>query len=147
MGEPKKLNSTMSRFGLGNPAVCLAASRRPRIRIATKLRSSPPLGRRVQVEGYVIHSYLCPPCPTGAQCKPCLMSTASFIADTKEHERFPWDDPPADVATIAVDDPAHFSPGVRYRFELQVPETSGVGDVDATLVRRQRADAPPGRLP
>jgi hypothetical protein len=25
-----------------------------------------------RVEGYVIQTYKCPPCPAGAQCKPCL---------------------------------------------------------------------------
>ena len=104
------------------------------------LRTAPPLGRRVRFEGYVVDSYRCPPCPRGAQCKPCAMPTVIFVAAAKEHGRFSWTAPPADVAAIAVDDPAAFTPGVRYRFEVQVPERARDGGVDGVLVRSQRAD-------
>lgn len=111
------------------------------IAIAT-LRGAPPVGRRVRLEGYVVDAYRCPPCPPGAMCKPCLMSTAIFIADVPEHAPFSRSNPPADVAALAVDDPARFSKGVRYRFEVEVPERGRNGGVDATVVRSQRSDAP-----
>lgn len=111
------------------------------IDIAT-LRHAPPAGLRARFEGFVIDSYRCPPCPRGALCKPCVMHSAIFVADTKEHAQFSWSDPPADVAVIGVDDPAQFSKGVRYRFEVQVLDKGRAGDIDATLIRSQRADEP-----
>ena len=105
-----------------------------------QLRSAPPLGKRVRFDGYVVDSYRCPPCPPGAQCKPCIMPTVIFVAAAPAHARFSWTAPPADVATIGVDDPAVFTPGVSYRFEVQVPEQARADGVDAKLVHSQRAD-------
>ncbi|MBI3783863.1 MAG: hypothetical protein HY270_10715 [Deltaproteobacteria bacterium] len=107
-----------------------------------QLRTAPPWERRVRFEGYVVDSYLCPPCPDGAQCKPCLMHTVIFVAATKEHARFSWEAPPSDVVTIAANDPSKFLPGIRYRFEVQVPEQAHAGGVDGNLLRSQRADEP-----
>jgi len=99
-----------------------------------QLRTAPPLGRRAVVEGYVVDSYRCPPCPPGAQCKPCLMESVIFVAATKTHERFSWQSPPVDVVTIAVDDASAHAAGVRYRFEVQVPDQARLGGVDGRLV-------------
>jgi hypothetical protein len=124
------------------PAGAVAVQAPPIAIDIAALRTAPPLGRHARLEGYVVDSYRCPPCPHGAMCKPCVMSTAIFVADVPEHARFSWTDPPADVAVIAVDDPAPYEHGVRYRFEVAVPERARDGAVDATLVRSQRADEP-----
>lgn len=106
------------------------------------LRSAPPLGRRARFEGYVVDAYRCPPCPDGAQCKPCLMANTVFVASAPEHGPFSWMDPPADVVAIAVEDPGSFPRGVRLRFEVLLPQSRGAGQLDARLVRFQRADEP-----
>ena len=112
-----------------------------------QLRSTPPLGQHVHLEGFVVDSYRCPPCPRGAQCKPCVMESVIFVSSAPAHERFSWTAPPPDVVTVAASDPTAFAAGVRYRFEVQVPEQARSGGVDGRLVRSQRADEPVWREP
>jgi hypothetical protein len=107
-----------------------------------RLRQAPPLGGRARLEGYVVDAYRCPPCPPGAQCKPCVMTSAIFVAEQPEHAPFSWADPPADVVAIAAEDPLSFARGVRFRFEVLVPRDRRAEQVDATLVRSQSAAEP-----
>ena len=142
-GAPAATERAAAQPPIPSPPAGPVAVQEPPIAIdIAALRAAPPLGRHARLEGYVVDSYRCPPCPHGAMCKPCVMSTAIFVADVPEHARFSWTDPPTDVAVIAVDDPAPFEHGVRYRFEVAVPEHARAGDVDATLIRSQRADEP-----
>ena len=40
-----------------------------------------------RIEGYVIQTYKCPPCPEGAQCKPCLGDHIVITDDVDEKDR------------------------------------------------------------
>jgi hypothetical protein len=68
----------------------------------------------------VVESYFCPSCPEGAECKPCAIPSAIFVAASPDHAPFGPEDNPADVIAIATDDPRTFETGVEYRFEIAV---------------------------
>ena len=111
------------------------------IDVATLHRAQPDTGV-VRVEGYVVDSYICPPCPRGAMCKPCIMSTMIAVAKAAERPHFNFTDAKGDVAIIGVDDPSKFERGVRYRFEVRVSDKKQPREIDAVLLRSQRADEP-----
>lgn len=97
--------------------------------LTLKELASPPAGANpVQVLAYVVGDYFCPPCPPGAQCKPCM--SASFISLAEP------DGQPA-AAKLAVSDPSLFKKGVRYRFEIDI-SNKPAGFV-GTLTRSQTA--------
>ena len=112
----------------------------PALTIA-QFRSAPPIGQIARIVGYVVESYRCPPCPRGAQCKPCAIASAIFIADAPSHAPFALDAPPADVAAVAAQDPDWFERGIQYRFEIAVADRRQRGDggrFDGRLLRSQR---------
>jgi hypothetical protein len=102
-----------------------------------QLKRSPPIGQIVRVVGYVIGSYFCPPCPEGAECKPCSSESAIFIADAPSSSL----SSSAAFATIAASNPAQFERARQYRFEIEVVGQHDSG-VDARLLRSQRSDQP-----
>lgn len=112
----------------------------------SQLKTSPRIGQIVRVVGYVIGSYFCPPCPEGAECKPCSTESAIFVADAPTRDL----SSPANFVTIAAPNPALFEHGVQYRFEIEVVDHRD-GAVDARLLRSQRPDREPvwpnGRSP
>lgn len=101
-----------------------------------------PVGEIVRMTGYVVDGYRCPPCPPGAQCKPCMINSAIFVAASPAHPQVDLSNPPSDVAVIAADDPTIFAAGVAYRFELLVARRSD-GGFDGRLLRSQRPDKEP----
>lgn len=112
----------------------------PALTIA-QFRAAPPIGQIARIVGYVVQSYRCPPCPKGAQCKPCAIASAIFIADAPIRAPFALDAPPADVAAIAAQDPDRFERGIQYRFEIAVAGRRQRGDgdrFDGRLLRSQR---------
>ena len=44
----------------------------PRLLTFAYLQKGPVIEGPFRIRGYVIENYECPPCPPGAQCKPCL---------------------------------------------------------------------------
>ena len=44
----------------------------PRLLTFAYLQKGPVIERPFRIRGYVIETYECPPCPPGAQCKPCI---------------------------------------------------------------------------
>jgi hypothetical protein len=103
-------------------------------------RQAPP-GQIVRVVGFVVGSYLCPPCPPGATCKPCAADSEVFVAVAPDHPRVVLFDPGSDVLALAVDDPTAFALGRQYRFELTTADRLTDG-VDGRLIRSQRPDDP-----
>ena len=75
-------------------------------------------------------------------CKPCIMSTMIAVAKAAERPHFNFTDAKGDVAIIGVDDPSKFERGVRYRFEVRVSDKKQPREIDAVLLRSQRADEP-----
>ena len=98
-------------------------------------------GEVIRVVGYIVGSYLCPPCPPGATCKPCAVASQVFVAAASSHPRVVLFDPGSDVLAIAVDDPNAFVLGGQYRFELTTVDRHADG-VDGRLIRSQRPDDP-----
>lgn len=107
-----------------------------------EFRASPPIGRIVRIVGYVVESYLCPPCPKDAQCKPCATASGIFVADAPTHAPFALDLPPADVVAITDRDPHRFERNVQYRFEF-VSADRQHDRFDGRLLRSQRPDREP----
>jgi hypothetical protein len=101
-------------------------------------KASPPVAGIVRITGYVVDTYLCPPCPMGMECKPCMSHTSITIADAPIHIQG------APAIVIAVPDLAPFEHGTQYRFEI----TAGPDDgLDGRLLRSQRGDEPPWTTP
>ena len=96
-------------------------------------------GKTVRVVGYVVGSYVCPPCPPGATCKPCAAPSEVFLAPAPDHLRVVLFDPANDVFAVGVDDPAPFALGSQYRFEVTTTDRHADG-IDGRLLRSQRPD-------
>lgn len=83
--------------------------------------------------GYVKSIYECPPCPKGAQCKPCL-GDHIIITETEPVENGPTDQD--DRLLIFAKDPAQFKTGKRYLFSVKVigrrKEGARIEQVDLT---------------
>ena len=107
-----------------------------------EFRASPPIGSTVRIVGYVVEAYRCPPCPKGAQCKPCFIGSTIFIADAPNHAPFGLDAPPTDVLAIATQDTAEFESNIPYRFEIAVTDRQR-DHFDGRLLRHQRPDREP----
>lgn len=84
-----------------------------------ELKAAPPVGSRAVLTGYVADSYLCPPCPKGAMCKPCLGPSAVYIADAPGHAAFDLARPPPDIAVLSASDPMIFPAGTAVRLEIE----------------------------
>jgi hypothetical protein len=91
-----------------------------------QIKASPPVGQTVRVLGIVVGTYICPPCPMGAECKPCMSDSSVSIADA----------PGAPQIAIAAPHPEQFERGAQYRFEFIVSD--GRDGVDGHLLRSQR---------
>ena len=89
-----------------------AAADPPELTVA-QLKAAPPVGSRAVLTGYVADSYLCPPCPRGAMCKPCAGPSAVYIADAPGHAAFDPARPPPDVAVLSASNPMMFPAGPR----------------------------------
>jgi hypothetical protein len=98
-----------------------------------QFRAAPPGGKIVRLTGYMVDAYLCPPCPPGAMCKPCMSHSSITIADEPNHIQG------APEITVAVPDPAPFKRGVRYRFEIAADADGGL---DGRVLRSQPAREP-----
>jgi hypothetical protein len=105
-------------FGIGNTAYAACHS-------VEQFRASPPPSATARIAGYVIRTYLCPPCPKGAMCKPCATHSAVYLADT-----IPTGEAPSPVIVgIEVADPTVFRIGALYLFDvaIAVPNADIVG--------------------
>ena len=122
-------------------AVAAAPSPAPTIASVADFRAAPPVGRLVRIVGYVVDGYFCPPCPPGAECKPCAIPSTVFVADAPGHAPFALSTPPADVIALSAD-PAKFANDSRYRFEIRVEDRSS-GPFDGVVLRSQDPDRDP----
>jgi hypothetical protein len=98
-------------------------------------------GTLIRVVGYVVGAYKCPPCPPGAQCKPCAAPSEVFLAVSPDHARVVLIDPASDVFALAVDDPDAFMLRSAYRFELSTADRRSES-IDGRAIRSQRPDDP-----
>ena len=68
-----------------------------------------------RIEGYVIQTYKCPPCPPGAMCKPCLGDHIVITDDVKVND-------PALIKRLRIftDKPGEFESKKKYSFVVKV---------------------------
>ncbi|MEA2695756.1 MAG: hypothetical protein QOI66_27 [Myxococcales bacterium] len=108
--------------------------------VADLLAKAPQTGR-VNVTGFVARIFLCPACPAGATCKPCL-GDHLVLSDAKR-SLGPGDDlGPGDVVLFA--DRALLRPlrvGRRYRLEVEIRDTQSAAPPmkDMALVKAKAA--------
>jgi len=67
---------------------------------AAELLALHPTGGTFTVTGYVAYLYRCPPCPKGAQCKPC-MGDNFVLSDSKKNLSSYADLGPKDLIVLA----------------------------------------------
>jgi ribosomal protein S27AE len=69
------------------------------------------------VKGYVVHKYICPPCPEGAMCGPCAPESV-FLSDFKEKQECggKWE-MCAGEQYFELNHPEAFADGVRHKAE------------------------------
>ena len=73
-----------------------------------------------QTEGYVIKTYICPPCPPRAQCKPCMMNTNIVISEVnKSLNSYELTDKDIILFTR---DAAPFEIGKKYLFTIKITD-------------------------
>jgi len=81
------------------------------------LKQGNPTPEQFNIEGYVRSVYECPPCPKGAQCKPCL-GDHIIIAESRNARNTPGD-PEAHLLIFSTN-PTQFKTGKRYLFSAKV---------------------------
>ena len=99
-----------------------------------KVRNGESLPPLIKTAGFVLFKYKCPPCPEGAQCKPCMpnnMVVGSKPQDAKDYSAVLGDQ----QLTVYMDDPTPFADQMRYLFLLKDAKVSTTG-----LVQTQFAD-------
>jgi hypothetical protein len=96
-----------------------------------------PTSGRFNVAGYVVRVYLCPACPPGAACKPCLGD--HLVVSDQRHVLAPGDDLGASDVLIfgARADLQGLKIGNRYEMEVDVRGARSARQSinDLTLVR------------
>ena len=96
------------------------------LRVAEAIAQAPVEGR-LTITGYVARIYLCPSCPSGAVCKPCVGDHVVLSDD--RHALGPGDDLGAADVLIAGERAAvqRLHAGARYDVEVEVQPTRGGG--------------------
>jgi hypothetical protein len=107
----------------------------PPVLTVAELKAARPVGSRAILTGYVAGSYLCPPCPKVAMCKPCAGPSAVYIADASGHAAFDLARPPADVAVLSASNPTAFPSGAAVRLEVEVSDRAATA-FDGVIVAR-----------
>lgn len=68
-------------------------------------------------EGYVVKIYTCPPCPKGAQCKPCMRDNIVISENNKLLETYSLSDK---EMILFVNSPKQFELGKKYTFSIKI---------------------------
>ena len=91
-----------------------------------ELKQLNPTSGSYSTEGYVAKIYVCPPCPAGAICKPCLQDRHMVISEQKETlEQAALTDTEIEVF---VNHPEQFTLGAKYTYVIQVTGAHTTGD-------------------
>jgi hypothetical protein len=59
--------------------VVFSQSAKPRLLTFADLQHYSPANETFRIEGYVLNTYKCPPCPPGAMCKPCIPDNITLV--------------------------------------------------------------------
>ena len=76
-------------------------------------------------EGYVVKIYTCPPCPKGAQCKPCMRDNIVISENNKLLEVYSLSD---EEMVLFADNPKQFELGEKYKFSIKILDYKSTGE-------------------
>lgn len=76
-------------------------------------------------EGYVVKIYTCPPCPKGAQCKPCMRDNIVISENNKLLETYSLSDK---EIILFSDNPNQFDLGKKYKFSIKILDYKSTGE-------------------
>ena len=76
-------------------------------------------------EGYVVKKYECPPCPAGAQCKPCMRNNVVISENNIPLETYSLSNT---ELIIFVDYSQRFEMGKKYRFSIKLLDSKTTGE-------------------
>lgn len=76
-------------------------------------------------EGYVVKIYTCPPCPKGAQCKPCMKDNIVISENNKLLETYSLSDK---EMILFVNSPKQFELGEKYIFSMKILNYKSTGE-------------------
>ena len=69
----------------------------------------------IEIKGYVFEVYICPPCPEGATCKPCIPNNITLVEKKfNDPQRVPLEG----RLRVYTEQPDAFKPGDRYNFTI-----------------------------
>lgn len=92
-----------------------APPQEPRLLTFGYLQKGPTIEGPFRIGAYVVEVYKCPPCPAGAQCKPCIGDHIVVTDNPNEKD-------PKFIRRLRIfaDRPDHFRLKTRYMFEVTV---------------------------
>ena len=90
-----------------------------------ELRQLNPTSGRYNTEGYVAKIFTCPPCPSGALCKPCMRDNIVISEQRKTIETYTLTE--MDLI-VFVNHPDQFTIGKKYTFSIQISQNHSTGD-------------------
>lgn len=76
-------------------------------------------------EGYVVKIYTCPPCPKGAQCKPCMRDNIVISENNKLLETYSLSDK---EMILFADKQKLFNLGKKYKFSIKILDYNSTGE-------------------
>jgi len=71
-----------------NERLCQAAAARNSVLSIKELRATAPTSGVWLLEGTVSKKFVCPPCPEGAKCKPCMGNNVVLSIDDRRHQGY-----------------------------------------------------------
>lgn len=76
-------------------------------------------------EGYIVKIYICPSCPKGAQCKPCMRDNIVISENNKLLETYSLSDK---EMVLFADNPNQFDLGKKYKFSIKILDYKTTGE-------------------
>lgn len=76
-------------------------------------------------EGYVVKIYTCPPCPRGAQCKPCMRDNVVISENNQILETYTLSDK---EMVLFANNPKQFELGKKYKFSIKILDHKSTGE-------------------
>jgi len=77
------------------------------------------------IEGYVVKIYTCPPCPKGAQCKPCMRDNIVISENNQLLETYSLSEK---EMILFANNPKQFKLGKKYQFSIKILDHKSTGE-------------------
>lgn len=81
--------------------------------------------RTYNTEGYVVKRYECPPCPPGAQCKPCMKDNIVISENNKLLDTYTLTN--SEIIVFA-NNPKQFELGKKYSFSVKLLDSKSTNE-------------------